>query len=565
MNRLPRTFFSITLLTIVFLLNVPLALGGSLGQARFSWDAVPDPVVIGYKVHWGTQSGIYDQSIDAGNVSEVVIGTFTQGVPYFSSITAYSSTGEESDFSVEISFIIPLAAATTTPIITTQPAASNIVYGQTLASAILIGGAASVPGSFAFTTATSTPAAGTTLQSVTFTPIDTANYQTLNFSLNVTVLPAAPVIITQPSASTINYGQSLGSSILSGGVASVPGSFAFTTRSPVPTSGSSLGRARFSWDAVVDARVSGYKVYWGTLSGIYNHSFDAGNVTEVIIPDLSEGLAYFSSVTAYSSTGEESNYSVELSFTVPTSDGPTAPPAGATSLSVTFTPTDTSNYQTLAFNINVPVLQATPVITTQPTATTITYGQPLASSTLIGGAASVLGTCAFITPTKIPALGKTSQRLTFTPTDTSNYLTVTTTVTVEATATLANAPESLEAWRTRCFSPEQIAVGLAADDADPDGDGLVNVAEYALGTDPLVFTPPLTAVKSESGLVLTFTRPRGLPDVLYAAESSEDLIHWNPCPLIMIADGPLQTMQATAPLTLGNPARRFISLRVTRP
>jgi hypothetical protein len=75
----------------------------------------------------------------------------------------------------------------------------------------------------------------------------------------------------------------------------------------------------------------------------------------------------------------------------------------------------------------------------------------------------------------------------------------------------------------------------------------------------------LAAVKTSAGLVLTFERPGGLPDVQYAAVSSDDLIHWAPCLLEMVADGPVQTMRAIDPLTEGNPARRFISLRFTKP
>lgn len=30
-----------------------------LGRARFSWEKVTNPMVIGYKVHWGTASGVY--------------------------------------------------------------------------------------------------------------------------------------------------------------------------------------------------------------------------------------------------------------------------------------------------------------------------------------------------------------------------------------------------------------------------------------------------------------------------------------------------------------------------
>lgn len=75
------------------------------GRARFSWEAVPDPIVSGYKVHWGQVSGTYTHCVDAGNVTEVVIAEFTEGVRYFSAVTAYAETGEESDYSTEISFV----------------------------------------------------------------------------------------------------------------------------------------------------------------------------------------------------------------------------------------------------------------------------------------------------------------------------------------------------------------------------------------------------------------------------------------------------------------------------
>ena len=93
------------LLAFAFMLALPAACGGSLGRARFSWEAVANPVVIGYKVHWGTASGVYTHSLDAGNVTEVIIEAFSQSVEYFAAITAYSDTGEESDYSTELSFI----------------------------------------------------------------------------------------------------------------------------------------------------------------------------------------------------------------------------------------------------------------------------------------------------------------------------------------------------------------------------------------------------------------------------------------------------------------------------
>jgi len=300
--------------------------------------------------------------------------------------------------------------------------------------------------------------------------------------VSMTVAKATPLITTQPTATAIIYGQTLANSTLTGGVASVPGTFGFTTSDTTPAASSTSGRAHFSWDAVSSPAVSGYKVHWGTQSGVYDHSLDAGNVTELIIAEFAQGVQYFAAITAYSNTGVDSDYSAEISFTVP-------PTSGTSSQSVTFTPTDTSNYQIVTISVDVTVLNASVSIT----------------------------------------------------------------------------PESLESWRTRCFSTEQITAGQAVDDADPDHDGLVNLAEYALGSDPLGFTPPMTAVVNSDGLVLTFYRPSGLLDVQYAAESSDDLIHWNPCFLEVVVDGPVQTMRAVDPLTSGDPTRRFISLRFTKP
>ena len=53
---------------------------------------------------------------------------------------------------------------------------------------------------------------------------------------------------------------------------------------------------------------------------------------------------------------------------------------------MTFTPTDTADYNTVTVTVTVTVNnKTTPTVTTWPTASAITYGQTLASSTLTGG------------------------------------------------------------------------------------------------------------------------------------------------------------------------------------
>jgi hypothetical protein len=154
-----------------------------------------------------------------------------------------------------------------TPLISSTPTASAIIYGQTLASSTLSGGAATnsagaaVDGSFAFTTPSTIPGAGTSSEPVTFTPTDFVDYYAITTTVPVTAtinLGATPLISSAPTASIISYGQTLASSTLSGGAATniqgvpVDGSFAFTTPSTVPCIGTASESVTFTPTDTVD-------------------------------------------------------------------------------------------------------------------------------------------------------------------------------------------------------------------------------------------------------------------------------------------------------------------------
>jgi autotransporter-associated beta strand protein len=166
------------------------------------------------------------------------------GTPTTAGNTTVTLTATNAGGSGNRSLTITVEKAT--PTITTLPTASSITSGQTLASSTLSGGVASVAGSFAFTTPSTIPAVGTSHQSVTFTPTDSGNYTTATTNVSVTVGAATPTITTPPTAASITYGQTLASSTLSGGVASVAGSFAFTTPSTIPAVGTSQQSVTFT-------------------------------------------------------------------------------------------------------------------------------------------------------------------------------------------------------------------------------------------------------------------------------------------------------------------------------
>jgi len=83
-----------------------------------------------------------------------------------------------------------------TPEIMNLPTASVIIAGQTLADSILSGGAASVPGTFVFTTPSMAPDAGLAVQSVTFTPDDTTHYTPVVIGVSVLVESLPPDVIS---------------------------------------------------------------------------------------------------------------------------------------------------------------------------------------------------------------------------------------------------------------------------------------------------------------------------------------------------------------------------------
>ena len=322
-----------------------------------------------------------------------------------------------------------------TPTIT-WAAPSAITYGAAL-TATQLNATASVTGTFAYSPAAgAVPAAGTQTLSVIFTPTDTANYTSANSSVSLAVGQATPTITTAPTASAISYGQTLAASSLSGGAASVSGSFAFTTPTTAPGAGSAAPAVTFT---PTDA--ANYTVATTTVSVSVNQA------TPTITWATPSGIGYGVALTA---TQLNATASVAGTFAYSPAAG-AVPAAGTQTLSVTFTPTDATNYTSANSSVSLDVGKVTPTITTAPTASAISYGQTLAASSLSGGAASVSGSFAFTTPTTAPGAGSAAQAVTFTPTDSSNYTVATTTISVsvnQATPTITWATPSAITYGT---------------------------------------------------------------------------------------------------------------------
>jgi hypothetical protein len=71
-----------------------------------------------------------------------------------------------------------------------------------------------------------------------------------------------------------------------------------------------------AWDASIGGGMAGYYLYMGGASGSYTNRVDAGSATTQTVSGLWSGT-YFFSATAYDTNGLESDFSNEVSYTIP--------------------------------------------------------------------------------------------------------------------------------------------------------------------------------------------------------------------------------------------------------
>jgi len=146
------------------------------------------------------------------------------------------------------------------------------------------------------------------------------------------------------------------------------------------------------------------------------------------IPSMPYGAAPFTVSASSVSTGAVT-YSVTSGPA--TISGSTVTITGVGTVVLGASQAATTNYTAATASTSFTVSAAVPTVSVWPTASSITYGQTLASSTLTGGTASVAGSFSWTAPTTAPGAGTDSESVTFSPTDMTDYSTVTGTVTVQ--------------------------------------------------------------------------------------------------------------------------------------
>lgn len=90
------------------LLHLPVQAGSSVA---FAWDRNPDASIVDYRIHYGVASRTYTHMVSTGNATSAIIGDLVAGATYYFAVTAYDIFGLESEYSNEISYLVPMALA----------------------------------------------------------------------------------------------------------------------------------------------------------------------------------------------------------------------------------------------------------------------------------------------------------------------------------------------------------------------------------------------------------------------------------------------------------------------
>ena len=362
---------------------------------------------------------------------------------------------------------VQLVVNKATPTITWATPAP-ITYGTAL-SAAQLNAAASVPGTLAYNPSSGILTAGTQPLSVTFTPTDTTDYSTANATVQLVVNKATPTI-TWATPAAITYGTALSAAQLNA-TASVPGTFTYNPASGILTAGTQALGVTFTPTDMTD-----YTTATATVQLVVNKA------TPTITWPAPAAITYG---TALSAAQLNATASVPGTFGYSPAVG-AVPGAGTQTLSVTFTPTDATDYTTATASVQLVVNKATPTIT-WPTPTAITYGTAL-GATQLNATASVPGTFAYNPASGILTAGTQTMSVTFTPTDTTDYTTATATVQLAV-----NKATPAITWPT----PTAITYGTALSAAQ------LNATANIQGT--FVYNPALTSVPPAGTQTLSVT------------------------------------------------------------
>ena len=83
------------------------ALAAANQSLTFAWNANPETNIAGYRLRYGTTSGVYPYTVDAGQNLTATATGLDGGTTYYFALVAYNTTGQTSPLSSELSVVTP--------------------------------------------------------------------------------------------------------------------------------------------------------------------------------------------------------------------------------------------------------------------------------------------------------------------------------------------------------------------------------------------------------------------------------------------------------------------------
>ncbi len=367
--------------------------------------------------------GKFEYSVQPGAV--LAAGTYTLSVTF---------TPRDSVNYAAAQAIVSLKVAKATPTID-WPAPQSMM-DETPLSATQLCATAPVPGTFDyFPPAGVAPSPGTHTLSATFTPADGANYATTQATVPLTVVAKPKPAMAWPNPDPITYGTPLSPAQLCA-AASVPGSFDYSHEPGVV-----LGAGTHTLSVTFTPRDRAkYALSEASVSLM------VARATPSIEWPRPKGIQFGTQLSARQLCASAS---VPGKFEYSPEPGAVLA-AGTHELSVIFTPEDGANYATAQGTVVLDVARATPAIE-WPEPQPATFGTPLGARQLCA-TAPVPGTFDYFpAPGEMLAVGTHKLTVTFTPKDSTNYVTTQATVSLNVVV----KPTPVIAWS----NPDPIPYG----------------------------------------------------------------------------------------------------------
>lgn len=220
--------------------------------------------------------------------------------------------------------------------------------------------------------------------SVTITAhaVESEDYQAAQLSKNITILHAVPVILSLPSVEPVGYGVALTDDMLVGGEVNVTGTFVWNTD---PEQKLVPGEYNLPIQFIPTSPIFGVidttvvvTVLKGKQSIVWEQDFSEVYVTDTLYLYATALTELYYENTDWDMANLDEN---QLTFNK----------AGELRVDAIAKEDDFYYGDTLSVVITVKPAEITSVVTEEPTATSIVYGQLLSASELVGGAATIEG------------------------------------------------------------------------------------------------------------------------------------------------------------------------------